>query len=128
MAKNFYQNGPLKRFTGTAGAAIVAGDMLVRSSAKWVPATDGQQAEGVAITGASGDTVKFELTAEEGILCVFTGTLAANDVAYIAAVQSVDAGSQGNKHCGHSIGLCPWDAAKCVIKMHFKDAETITHG
>ena len=127
MAKNIYGPGPHKTFVATAGAAIVAGDLLVRSSTKWVPATDGQQAEGYAVTGATGDTVEFVCCTEEGIEVALTGALAVNATAYVLSAQAIDAGSQNNKHCGIVTKVCPWDSTKNIVKLHFKDAETTTH-
>jgi hypothetical protein len=104
----------------------VAGDLCVRNSTGYSPATDGQQAEAYCIVGA-GVGVLGTFTTEEGLVATFTGTLAAGAVAYVAGAQAVDGGSQGNKNCGHSLGLVEWDSTKCKVKLHFKDAETTTH-
>ena len=126
MAKNIYGPGPHKLFVATAGAAIAAGDLLMRSSTKWVPATDGLEAEGFAITGASGDTVEFVATEESGLEVALTGALALNALAYVAGAQAVDGGSQGNKSCGVVTKVCPWDSTKNIVQLHFRHYET-TH-
>lgn len=126
MAKNIYGPGPHKTFVATAGAAIAAGDFIKRSSTKWIPATDGDEAEAYAVTGASGDTVEFVACDESGLEAAFTGSLAVNAVAYVAGAQAVDGGSQNNKSCGLVTKVCPWDSTKNIVKLHFRHVET-TH-
>ena len=126
MAKNLYGPGPHTTLVATAGAAVVAGDFIKQSSTKWVPATDGDEAEAYAMTGASGDTVEFVATDQDGLEAVFTGALAVNAVAYVAGAQAVDGGSQGNKSCGIVTKVCPWASTKNVVKMHFRKG-VLTH-
>lgn len=125
MANFIYGPGPHKPFDTTAGGTISNGDLLVRSSTTWVRATDGQQAEGLALSDATTGQ-KITVTTEEGLVISVTGTLAANAVAYVKDHQSVDDGSQGNKNCGISRGLDPNDSTRCLVALHFKDAETVT--
>ena len=126
MAKNQYGPGPHKPFVATAGAAIVAGDLIMRSSTKWVPATDGLEAEAYAVTGASGDTVEFVASDESGLEVALTGALGINALAYVVSAQAVDGGSQGNKSCGVVTKVCPWDSTKNIVQLHFRHYVT-TH-
>lgn len=126
MAKNTYGPGAYRRFKALCTTACATGDLCVINSTGFSPATDGQQAEAHCIVGAGAGSYG-EFTTEEGLEAVFTGTLAANATAYVAGAQAVDGGSQNNSHCGISSGLCPWDSTKCVVRLHFKAAETITH-
>jgi len=126
MAKNIYGPGPHKTHVGTAGAEIAAGDLIMISSTKFVPATEGLEAAGIAITGASGDGVEFVYSDEDGLEAALTGSLAVNAVAYVAGAQAVDGGSQNNKSCGEVVRVSPFDSTKNIVKLHFRRQVT-TH-
>lgn len=126
MARNTYGPGPYRTFKALCTSACATGDLCVVSSNGYAPASDGQQAEAYCVVGAA--TGQYGVfTHEEGLEVVLTGTVEALSPCYVAGPQSVDSGSQGDKHCGISHGPCPWDATKCVVALHFKAAETITH-
>lgn len=126
MAKSTYGPGPHKTFCALCTTACATGDLCVISSTGYAPATDGQQAEAYCVVGA-GAAAYGVFTSEESLEATFTGTLAANDPAYVAGAQAVDHGSQNNKHCGISTGLVPWDSTKCIVRLHFEAVETISH-
>lgn len=126
MAKSTYGPGPYKTFPALCTTACATGDLCVINSTGFSPATDGQQAEAYCVEGA-GAAAKGVFTSDEGLEATFTGTVAAQSLCYVAGAQAVDTGSQGNKHCGISSGLDPWDSTKSRVRLHFKAAETITH-
>ena len=126
MAKSTYGPGPHKTFRALCTTACAAGDLCMTSSTGFVPATDGLQAEAYCVEGA-GAAAYGVFTSDEGLEATFTGTVAAQSLCYVAGAQAVDTGAQGNKHCGISTGLVPWDSTKCIVRLHFKAVETTSH-
>ncbi len=125
MAKNIYTSDGYIRKTGTAAAAIAAGDMIKRSSTKWTPCTDSDTAgcDGIAVTAASGDGVSFVYTDPNGLEVIMTGTVAAGSNCYAAGAQAVDGGTTGDVRVGISNGAYPDDATKCRVVMQFTGAK-----
>lgn len=125
MANKIHDNhDPAYDHKATAGAAIVANDMVIRDSTNWIPCTDGTTCEGIAITAASASGVEFLVCRQPGLRMLITGSLAVNAQAYVLTAQSIDAGTAGNKSCGvvdDTIGT------NNVVRMAFPANDVFTH-
>jgi len=125
MANKIYDNhDPKFDHKATAGAVIVANDMVIRSSTKWIPCTDGTTCEGIAITAASGDTIEFVVCRQPGLRMLITGSLAVNADAYVLTAQSIDAGSSTNKSCGMVDGTI---GTNNIVRMRFPSNDAFEH-